>query len=73
MQLLTPQYWVDYELIDTGDYEKLERFGKYIIRRPEPQAVWRKSLDEKEWENRADATFRRAKGKTANNIYLRLR
>jgi len=67
MQLLTPQYWVDYELIDTGDYEKLERFGKYIIRRPEPQAVWRKSLDEKEWENRADATFRRAKGKTAND------
>ena len=67
MQLLTPQYWVDYELIDTGGYEKLERFGKYIIRRPEPQAVWRKSLDEKEWENRADATFRRAKGKTAND------
>ena len=57
MQLLRPQHWKDYELIDSGDYEKLERFGKYIIRRPEPQAVWRKSLPEKEWEDAADATF----------------
>jgi len=63
MQLLNPQHWKEYELIDTGDYEKLERFGKYIIRRPEPQAVWRKSLPEEEWQSKADATFNRAKGK----------
>jgi len=63
MQLLKPQNWTDYELLDSGEYEKLERFGKYIIRRPEPQAVWKKSLSEKEWENKADATFNRAKGK----------
>ena len=42
MLLLEPKYWKDYELIDSGDYEKLERFGKYIISRPEPQAVWQK-------------------------------
>lgn len=66
MQLLSPQYWTDYELIDSGEYEKLERFGKYIIRRPEPQAVWRKSLSEHEWMG-ADATFKREKGKSSHD------
>ena len=36
---LTPNI-PDYELLDTGDGEKLERFGKYVVRRPEPQAIW---------------------------------
>lgn len=67
MQLLRPQHWKDYELIDSGDYEKLERFGKYIIRRPEPQAVWRKSLPEKEWVDAADVTFKKEKGKTSQD------
>ncbi|MDH6308588.1 23S rRNA (cytosine1962-C5)-methyltransferase [Dysgonomonas sp. PFB1-18] len=67
MQLLNPQHWTDYELIDSGEYEKLERFGKYTIRRPEPQAVWRKSLTEKEWENMADASFMREKGKASQD------
>ncbi|MFC4673001.1 class I SAM-dependent methyltransferase [Dysgonomonas termitidis] len=67
MQLLQPQHWIEYELIDSGEYEKLERFGKYIIRRPEPQAVWRKSLSEKEWENMPDAIFKREKGKTSQD------
>ena len=67
MQLLRPQHWKDYELIDSGDYEKLERFGKYIIRRPEPQAVWRKSLPDKEWEDAADATFKKEKGKASQD------
>lgn len=67
MQLLSPQYWKDYELIDSGEYEKLERFGKYIIRRPEPQAVWRKSLLEQEWNEMADATFKREKGKVSQD------
>lgn len=67
MQLLQPQHWIEYELIDSGEYEKLERFGKYIIRRPEPQAVWRKSLPEKEWEDMPDAIFRREKGKASQD------
>jgi len=67
MKLLQPQHWVDYELIDSGDYEKLERFGKYIIRRPEPQAVWRKSLSGSEWENSTNATFRKEKGKLSQD------
>ena len=32
--------WKDYELIDARRGEKLERWGKYILRRPDPQIVW---------------------------------
>jgi len=49
----------DYELLDSGDFEKLERFGRFVTRRPEPQAIWRKSLSEEEWRRRADASFMR--------------
>ena len=57
-QLLTPHF-PDYELIDSGDFEKLERFGQYITRRPEPQAIWHKSMSEQEWRNMAHASFMR--------------
>ncbi|MEO5572772.1 MAG: class I SAM-dependent methyltransferase [Bacteroidia bacterium] len=57
MLLLTPKSFPDYQLIDTGDFEKLERFGKYITIRPEPQAVWSKNLSEKEWEQQAHVKF----------------
>lgn len=49
----------DYELLDSGDFEKLERFGRYVTRRPEPQAIWHRSLTEEEWRRRADAAFLR--------------
>ena len=49
----------DYELLDSGDFEKLERFGQYVARRPEPQAIWRRSLTEQEWRRLADASFLR--------------
>ncbi|WP_298033940.1 class I SAM-dependent methyltransferase [uncultured Alistipes sp.] len=55
---LTPAFG-DYELIDTGDFEKLERFGRYVVRRPEPQAIWRRTLPEGEWRRMADAAFLR--------------
>jgi len=47
----TPLYWEtnQYELIDTGNQKRLERFGKYVLIRPEPQAIWEPHLDEKEW------------------------
>ena len=67
MQLLEPQSWVDYELIDSGNYEKLERFGKYILRRPEPQAVWEKTKSDIEWLNLADVTFKREKENTSQD------
>lgn len=62
MQVFTSDHWKDYELIDTGGLEKLERFGKYILIRPEPQAVWQKSLPEKEWEELSNARYKRSKG-----------
>ena len=57
MLLLTPSNFPEYELIDSGDFEKLERFGKYILIRPEPQAVWNKKLSVKEWERQAHVKF----------------
>lgn len=57
MQLLHPSSWKDYELIDSGEGEKLERFGQYTLSRPEPQAIWKKVLSAKEWKELADARF----------------
>ena len=51
----------DYELIDSGDGRKLERFGRYTLARPCSQAMWRPSLSASEWE-RADASFDREDG-----------
>ena len=66
MEILTPTHWVDYELIDTGFREKLERFGKYVLIRPEPQAVWPKTLPESEWERLSHARYTRMKGKKSS-------
>ncbi|MEO8470855.1 MAG: class I SAM-dependent methyltransferase [Chryseolinea sp.] len=57
LKLLHPSYWKDYELIDSGNFEKLERFGKYTLIRPEPQALWSKSLDDEQWKLLAHAKF----------------
>lgn len=54
--VLTPSDWTDYELIDSGDGVKLERFGSYIIARPDPRAIWQRRAPAKTWEN-AHATF----------------
>ncbi|MCX6234094.1 MAG: class I SAM-dependent methyltransferase [Bacteroidetes bacterium] len=61
-KLLTPPVWKEYELIDAGQFEKLERFGKYILYRPEPQAVWDKKLSEQEWDKLWTAKYTRTKG-----------
>ena len=54
--------WRDYELIDSGDGEKLERFGAYVISRPEPKALWRKSLPQSEWDSLAHTCFKPGAG-----------
>jgi 23S rRNA (cytosine1962-C5)-methyltransferase len=54
---LTPTHFADYELIDCGNFQKMERFGKVITIRPEPQAVWNASLPMQEWEKRAHVKF----------------
>jgi len=64
IDLLTPTYWKDYELIDCGNFEKLERFGEVILIRPEPQAVWEKALNEPEWQRLHHIKF---KGRSATS------
>jgi 23S rRNA (cytosine1962-C5)-methyltransferase len=59
MKLLHPSSWKDYEIIDSGDGEKLERFGKYILIRPEPQAIWQKTKSPEEWSKLSHAHFSR--------------
>lgn len=59
LQLIYPSSWTDYELLDSGGNEKLERFGQYILIRPEPQALWPKTLSEQEWLKTAHARFDR--------------
>jgi len=54
--LLESPHWRDYELLDSGDGLKLERFGPYIFSRPESQALWRRALPEKNW-SAAHASF----------------
>jgi 23S rRNA (cytosine1962-C5)-methyltransferase len=56
-QLLESPNWQDYELLDSGDGLKLERFGPYTFIRPEVQAMWKRSLPEKEWAT-AGAVFK---------------
>lgn len=48
----------DYELIDSGEGEKLERYGDILVSRPDPQALWPKKLSISEWE-KANAFFKR--------------
>ena len=59
MKLITPAPWSDYELIDSGNFHKLERFGTFVLDRPEPQAIWNKSLSDDEWKRQTHAQFRR--------------
>jgi len=54
---------IDYELIDCGDFEKLERFGAYFLIRPETQAIWRKRLSDDEWLKIAHARYKREQQK----------
>lgn len=61
--------WKDYELIDTGNGEKLERWGKYILRRPDPQAIWPIIGNTRQWE-KADANYYRSKSGGGNWEYV---
>jgi 23S rRNA (cytosine1962-C5)-methyltransferase len=48
----------DYDLLDSGEGRRLERFGKYLLDRPDPQIIWKKTLPAGEWQ-KADAFFER--------------
>jgi 23S rRNA (cytosine1962-C5)-methyltransferase len=58
MKTLTPQ-WAEYELLDSGEGKKLERFGEYVLVRPEPQARWAAALPAGRW-HAADGEYVKA-------------
>lgn len=51
------KFWKDYELVDSGNFEKLERFGSYYLARPEPKALWGKSMSEQQWDKLIHTRF----------------
>ncbi len=66
----TPEFWgKSYELIDSGNFEKLEQFGEFCVRRPEPQALWTKSLSEEFWSLKANAHFKKEKGSNERGVW----
>lgn len=58
LNILTTKPSAGYELLDSGEGEKLERYRNIILSRPDPQALWRKNLSEAEWKG-AHAQFAR--------------
>ncbi len=58
--MLLADKWKDYELIDVSDGERLERWGKYILIRPDPQAIWHSGHENPLWK-KADAHYYRSK------------
>ena len=52
--------WKDYELIDASDGERLERWGKYTLVRPDPQVIWHSDKKHPLWQ-KADASYRRSR------------
>lgn len=58
--------WQDYELLDAGNGEKLERFGTIVLIRPEPQALWPKTKSDKAWISMAHARFVRDNSKKSH-------
>ena len=51
--------WKDYELLDASDGERLERWGEYILRRPDPQIIWKGANKDRSWRS-ADAIYKRS-------------
>lgn len=57
--MFTADKWKEYELIDTSDGERLERWGKYILVRPDPQVIWAADKKSPFWQ-KADGIYRRS-------------
>lgn len=61
MKILSTKGFKDYQLLDSGDGKRLERFGKFVISRPDPQVIWKPFLKQDEWD-KADAKFEKSWG-----------
>ena len=60
--------WKDYSVIATGDGEKLERWGKYVLLRPDPQVIWRAAKPLRSYEG-IDAVYERSSSGGGHWIY----
>ncbi|MFN2121487.1 MAG: class I SAM-dependent methyltransferase [Anaerolineales bacterium] len=69
-RLLKTPAWKDYELLDSGDGMKLERFGSCALVRPEAQAIWRRSLPPDQWDA-ADGIFKATREESGGHWQLR--
>lgn len=58
----TAQHWQDYEVLDTSCGEKLERWGKYLLIRPDPQVIWNTPKTDPGWKKRNGHYHRSSKG-----------
>ncbi|MDO4793392.1 MAG: class I SAM-dependent methyltransferase [Filifactor alocis] len=70
--MIIANQWTDYEILDTNDGEKLERWGDIILRRPDPQIIWQKKTDEKLWNSAQARYFRSSKGGGEWKFYSKL-
>ena len=61
--------WKEYEVIDCSNGEKLERWGDYILVRPDPQVIWDTPKTRKEWRRRTDI-ITAAKKAAVNGSFL---
>lgn len=58
----TAQHWQDYEVLDTSCGEKLERWGEYLLVRPDPQVIWNTPKTNPGWKKRNGHYHRSSKG-----------
>ena len=66
-----PEHWQDYELLDCGNFEKLERFGQIVLIRPEPQALWQPVWSAEEWQKMAHGRFEQQGSNAGSWVALR--
>lgn len=59
-KMIAAEHWKDYCLLDASDGERLERWGKYILIRPDPQVIWKGKKRHPEWK-RPDASYARSR------------
>jgi 23S rRNA (cytosine1962-C5)-methyltransferase len=69
LQIEIPRDWKDYELLDSGNGSKLERFGTQLIVRPEHSAVWKPAISIKDWAS-AHAEFLPGGGEIGSSVVL---
>lgn len=60
--MIVSDKWIDYEVLDSSKGEKLERWDKYILIRPDPQVIWDTTKSDKRWDSPNGHYFRSDKG-----------